>query len=102
MRLTEELDYGLEARNQAGFADDYREHPFIRVPEVRPAPVHVAGADERVGRSASAGRRCSRPQAERDRAGEMIFRFVFRSLYRSAPSTGTRIRATTCSTTAAR
>src|SRR5207302_129030 len=33
-RLTEELDYQLEAANQRAFADWYRGHPFIHVPEV--------------------------------------------------------------------
>ncbi len=33
-RITEELDYRLEAANQAEFADIYRGHPFIHVPEV--------------------------------------------------------------------
>ena len=33
-RMTEELDYRLEAANQARFVDRYRGHPFIRVPEV--------------------------------------------------------------------
>jgi predicted unusual protein kinase regulating ubiquinone biosynthesis (AarF/ABC1/UbiB family) len=33
-RITEELDYRLEAASQAEFADIYRGHPFIRVPEV--------------------------------------------------------------------
>jgi len=32
--LTEELDYRLEAANQADFAARYRGHPFIHVPEV--------------------------------------------------------------------
>jgi predicted unusual protein kinase regulating ubiquinone biosynthesis (AarF/ABC1/UbiB family) len=34
IRITEELDYRLEAANQAEFADIYRGHPFIRVPDV--------------------------------------------------------------------
>jgi predicted unusual protein kinase regulating ubiquinone biosynthesis (AarF/ABC1/UbiB family) len=34
IRITEELDYRLEAANQAEFADIYRGHPFIHVPEV--------------------------------------------------------------------
>jgi predicted unusual protein kinase regulating ubiquinone biosynthesis (AarF/ABC1/UbiB family) len=34
MRLTEELDYRLEASNQTEFADTYRGHPFIHVPGV--------------------------------------------------------------------
>ncbi len=33
-RITEELDYRLEAVNQAAFAEHYRGHPFIHVPEV--------------------------------------------------------------------
>jgi predicted unusual protein kinase regulating ubiquinone biosynthesis (AarF/ABC1/UbiB family) len=33
-RIVEELDYRLEAANQAEFAERYRGHPFIRVPEV--------------------------------------------------------------------
>jgi predicted unusual protein kinase regulating ubiquinone biosynthesis (AarF/ABC1/UbiB family) len=33
-RITEELDYRLEATNQAEFAELYRGHPFIHVPEV--------------------------------------------------------------------
>ena len=33
-RLTEELDYRLEASNQQQFADFYRGHPFIHVPDV--------------------------------------------------------------------
>ena len=49
LRLTEELDYRIEARNQAGFADDFRGHPFIRIPEVLARLLHGAGADERVG-----------------------------------------------------
>jgi predicted unusual protein kinase regulating ubiquinone biosynthesis (AarF/ABC1/UbiB family) len=34
IRIAEELDYRLEAANQAEFADIYRDHPFIRIPEV--------------------------------------------------------------------
>jgi predicted unusual protein kinase regulating ubiquinone biosynthesis (AarF/ABC1/UbiB family) len=36
VRISEELDYRLEAANQAEFAEQYRGHPFIRVPEVIP------------------------------------------------------------------
>ena len=34
VRVTEELDYEIEAANQRLFASWYREHPFIAVPEV--------------------------------------------------------------------
>ncbi len=33
-RITEELDYRLEAVNQTEFAEFYRGHPFIHIPEV--------------------------------------------------------------------
>jgi predicted unusual protein kinase regulating ubiquinone biosynthesis (AarF/ABC1/UbiB family) len=33
-RIIEELDYRLEAANQTEFAEIYREHPFIHIPEV--------------------------------------------------------------------
>ena len=33
-RLSEELDYTIEARNQRQFADWYEGHPFIRIPNV--------------------------------------------------------------------
>src|SRR4051812_24274393 len=36
-RISEELDYRLEASNQQQFADWYRGHPFIHIPEVIPA-----------------------------------------------------------------
>ena len=34
VRILEELDYRLEAANQSEFADLYRGHPFIHIPEV--------------------------------------------------------------------
>ena len=33
-RIIEELDYRLEAANQAEFAEYYRGHPFIHIPDV--------------------------------------------------------------------
>lgn len=81
-RLREELDYLNEARNQQMFADFYEGHPFIRVPKVfhdwttpRVLVTELVdghGFDEVL----------TWPQHERDAAGEAIFRFVFRSLYR--------------------
>jgi predicted unusual protein kinase regulating ubiquinone biosynthesis (AarF/ABC1/UbiB family) len=80
-RLTEELDYTIEAANQRDFARWYDGHPFIRVPEVvdslstaRVLTTAYAGGD----RFGPFEQRAS--QDERDRAGEIIFRFVFRSL----------------------
>jgi predicted unusual protein kinase regulating ubiquinone biosynthesis (AarF/ABC1/UbiB family) len=81
IRLSEELDYRLEARHQQEFADDYRGHPFIRIPEVVPqlSTGRILTSELVVGFGWQ--ELLARPQAERDRVGEIIFRFVFRSLY---------------------
>jgi predicted unusual protein kinase regulating ubiquinone biosynthesis (AarF/ABC1/UbiB family) len=74
-RITEELDYELEASNQHEMARAYRGHPFILVPRV-----HTSLSRERVlvtdfvdGRRFAEAR--EKPQAERDRLGEIIVRF---------------------------
>jgi len=80
-RLTEELDYRLEARNQQHFADHYRGHPFIHVPEVVP---HLSGATvitSELVQGHSWQEMTQWSQDERDLVGETLFRFVFRSLY---------------------
>ena len=81
-RLAEELDYEREARNQQLFVDYYRDHPFIHVPEV----VHSLSTRRLLTTELVDGSTWAEvlegDQATRDRAGEIIFRFVFRSLYR--------------------
>ncbi len=81
-RLTEELDYRLEAENQQLFADFYRGHPFIHVPEVVPelSTGRVLTTELAGGVRLAEVETWSRE--EQDLAGETIFRFVFRSLYR--------------------
>jgi predicted unusual protein kinase regulating ubiquinone biosynthesis (AarF/ABC1/UbiB family) len=81
-RLIEELDYRLEARNQKQFADYYRDHPFIHVPDVVDAfsTGRVLTSELVVGHTWE--ELMAWDQAERDQAAETIFRFVFRSLYR--------------------
>ena len=80
-RLAEELDYKQEARNQQLFADFYRDHPFIHVPDVVPAfsSQHVMTSDLVAGHTWK--EMLQWPQDRKDRVGEIIFRFVFRSLY---------------------
>ncbi len=80
-RLIDELDYSLEAANQQAFADFYRGHPFIHVPDVL-----ASHSTSRVLTSELVGgstwqEMVEWPQHERDLAGECLFRFVFRSLY---------------------
>jgi predicted unusual protein kinase regulating ubiquinone biosynthesis (AarF/ABC1/UbiB family) len=81
-RLREELDYSKEAQNQQQFADFYRDHPFIHVPEV----LHEFSTSRILITELVSGHSFAElltwQQEERDKAGEAIFRFVFRSLYR--------------------
>jgi predicted unusual protein kinase regulating ubiquinone biosynthesis (AarF/ABC1/UbiB family) len=81
-RLREELDYSLEAQNQQTFADFYRGHPFIHVPEV----LHDYSTSRVLITELVSGSSFAEvlewTQEERNDVGEAIFRFVFRSLYR--------------------
>ena len=80
-RVTEELDYRREARNQQRFAEHYAGHPTIHVPAV----VSELSARRVITTELSDGARFSElaswPQSERDLAAETIYRFVFRGLY---------------------
>ncbi len=87
-RVTEELDYELEAQNQRLLARLYRGHPFIRVPDVV-----TALSRERVlvgewvqGTGFEDLR--ERDQATRDRIGEIVFRFYFGCMYRHGRFSG--------------
>jgi predicted unusual protein kinase regulating ubiquinone biosynthesis (AarF/ABC1/UbiB family) len=80
-RVLEELDYELEAQKQRSFARSYRDHPFVFVPDVvtRLSTTRVlvtewvdgVGFEEVV----------ALPQEERDRFGEIVYRFCFGSVY---------------------
>ncbi len=82
LRLVEELDYRIEARNQAAFANFYRGHPFIRVPRVIRGLSSQRVITSELVNGARWADILQRDQAERDRIAEILFRFVFRSLYR--------------------
>lgn len=81
-RVIEELDYAKEAGNQQLFADYYRDHPFIHVPDV----VTELSTPRVLTTDLAEGVRfdvmATWDQDERDLAAEAIYRFVFRSLYR--------------------
>lgn len=81
-RLREELDYENEARNQQMFADFYEGHPFIHVPKVFHKYSTARILTTELVSGSSFAEVLTWPQEERDKAGEAIFRFVFRSLYR--------------------
>jgi len=80
-RITEEVDYRLEARNQQRFADHYRGHPFVRVPSVLPHLSTARVLTTELATGASWAEALTWDQHERDLIGESLFRFVFRSLY---------------------
>ena len=80
-RVTEELDYRREARNQQMFADFYRDHPTISIPEVVPGLSTRRVVTSDLADGARFAELTSWSQAERDLAAETIYRFVFRSLY---------------------
>jgi len=80
-RVMEELDYELEAQNQRAFARGYRGHPFIHVPDVvtRLSTERVLVSEWVDGAGFDEVREL--PQPERDRFGEIVFRFCFGSIY---------------------
>ena len=80
-RLTEELDYRLEARNQQLFADHYRGHPFLHIPEVIPSHSGATVMTSELVTGSTWRDVLGWSQEEKDLAGEALFRFVFRSLY---------------------
>jgi predicted unusual protein kinase regulating ubiquinone biosynthesis (AarF/ABC1/UbiB family) len=80
-RITEELDYTLEARNQQLFASYYEGHPTIHVPSVLPEYSTRRVVTSELADGARFAELVGWSQAERDLAGETIYRFVFRSLY---------------------
>jgi predicted unusual protein kinase regulating ubiquinone biosynthesis (AarF/ABC1/UbiB family) len=87
-RIGEELDYELEAQNQRSLARIFEGHPFIMVPEVVGSLsrervmvselVHGVGFEELKGY----------PQEQRDRIGEIVFRFFLGCLYRHRQFSG--------------
>jgi predicted unusual protein kinase regulating ubiquinone biosynthesis (AarF/ABC1/UbiB family) len=87
-RIAEELDYELEASNQRSLARIFAGHPFIVVPDVVSSLsrervlvsdfVSGVGFEELKDRS----------QAERDRIGEIVFRFFLGCLYRHRQFSG--------------
>jgi predicted unusual protein kinase regulating ubiquinone biosynthesis (AarF/ABC1/UbiB family) len=87
-RIGEELDYELEAQNQRSLARIFAGHPFIVVPEVISSLsrervmvsefVSGVGFEELKRRS----------QAERNRLGEIVFRFFLGCLYRHRQFSG--------------
>src|SRR5215208_2859876 len=87
-RIAEELDYEIEAQNHRAVERAWRGHPFAHVP-----PVDTALSSRRVlvtelleGRRFEDVKRLG--EAERDRFGEIVFRFFFDTLNRIRRASG--------------
>ncbi|MEJ7817514.1 MAG: AarF/ABC1/UbiB kinase family protein [Thermoleophilaceae bacterium] len=81
-RLSDELDYEQEAQAQRAFARAWRDHPFVVIPDVVTSlsreKVLVTEWVEGIGFEEVR----ELPESERDRFGEIVFRFFFGSLHR--------------------
>jgi predicted unusual protein kinase regulating ubiquinone biosynthesis (AarF/ABC1/UbiB family) len=87
-RIEEELDYELEAQNQRTLARIYRGHPFIYVPGVVTSLSRQRVMVSEFVRGSGFEELKTRSQEERDRLGEIIFRFYFGCLYRHGQFSG--------------
>jgi predicted unusual protein kinase regulating ubiquinone biosynthesis (AarF/ABC1/UbiB family) len=87
-RIGEELDYELEASNQRSLARIYRGHPFIKIPEVVSERSRERVLVSELVRGAGFEELKGHPQADRDRLGEIVFRFFLGSLYRHRQFSG--------------
>jgi len=76
-RMSDELDYRLEARCQAEFADRYRGHPFIHVPDIVPerCATRVITSEWVDGLSWAEFGATATP-AQKQVAAEVLFRFA--------------------------
>ncbi len=82
-RIDDELDYQREAQYQRAFADRYRDHPFIHVPDI----VGDLCRGRVLVSERAHGRRfdevaANSSEAEQQRVGEIIFRYAFGSMGR--------------------
>jgi predicted unusual protein kinase regulating ubiquinone biosynthesis (AarF/ABC1/UbiB family) len=81
-RIADELDYEIEAQHQRRLARLFREHPHVRVPRVHTdlstPRVLVTDYIDGVGFDEIA----QLDEAERDRIGEIVFRFFFGLVWR--------------------
>ena len=87
-RLSDELDYEQEAQAQRAFSRAWRGHPFVVVPDVVTSlsRERVLVSDWVDGMGFEDVKQL--PAADRDRFGEILFRFFFGSLYRNGHFSG--------------
>jgi predicted unusual protein kinase regulating ubiquinone biosynthesis (AarF/ABC1/UbiB family) len=87
-RIVEELDYELEAQNQRSLARIFAGHPFIVVPEVIGSLSRERVLVSEFVSGVGFEELKTRSQTERDRLGEIVFRFFLGCLYRHRQFSG--------------
>jgi predicted unusual protein kinase regulating ubiquinone biosynthesis (AarF/ABC1/UbiB family) len=87
-KIQDALDYELEAQNQRTLSRIYRDHPFIVIPDVITSLTRqrLMVSEFVTGTGFEELKRY--PQEDRDRIGEMLFRFYFGCLYRHGQFSG--------------
>ena len=81
-RLLEELDYESEARNQRAFAELYAGNPWVRVPGVITSHSTRRVLTSELVRGRDFAWLRAQPDALRQRAAEVLYRFVWGSMFR--------------------
>ncbi len=87
-RVVEELDYEMEAQNQRAMARIFRGHPFIVIPEVVTSLSRERLMVSEFVQGVGFEEIRTRDQAQRDRVGEILFRFFFGCMYRHQQFSG--------------
>jgi predicted unusual protein kinase regulating ubiquinone biosynthesis (AarF/ABC1/UbiB family) len=82
-RALQECDYHREARNLITLADHYEDHPFAWVPRPIPELSTKRVLTMERARGIPFSRMQRLPKSERDRLGEILFRFYWGSLHRN-------------------
>ncbi|WP_067690649.1 ABC1 kinase family protein [Nocardia jejuensis] len=86
--LAEETDYRIEAEHHRAIADIFRDHPFIRVPEIETPMCTARVLVTELAEGVSFSEIAALPAVERDRAGEILVRFYMGSMVRERRFTG--------------
>ena len=87
-RLSEELDYELEAKNQKYFAAHFEDHPFIHVPPILDEYSSRRVMTSELVAGSTFAELLTWSQEEKNLAAETLFRFTFGSIYRLAAFNG--------------
>ncbi len=80
-RLVEELDYRIEATHQQTFAEHYRNHPFIHVPDVVADLSTSRVLTTELVEGSPFSEVLDWPDEERQLAAECLYRFAFGGIY---------------------